>query len=147
MTYNYKFFHQLLKLSRTVVSDFNTEIIEYNLHHSQWTIIQFLKKYGPSTLVEIANYLSVEKSSVTRAVDRLKKSEFIEEVSGKDKRERRIKLSDLGEKAYVLSYKTVVEFENNAMKDISKEELETTFQLLLKIMNNINNEHGGIKDA
>ncbi|MBU3188267.1 MarR family transcriptional regulator [Clostridium bowmanii] len=94
MTCTYEFLHQLLKLSRTVVSDLNTEIIQYNLHHSQWRIIRFLEINGPSTLVEIANYLSVEKSSVTRAVDRLKKSEFIEEMSGKDKRERRIKLSD-----------------------------------------------------
>ena len=111
--------------------------------HSQWGVIRFLKEFGPSTLVDIANYLSVEKSSVTRTVDRLKKSEFIEEVSGKDKRERRIKLSDLGEQAYALVYEFAVEFENNGMKDISNEELEMTYQVLLKIMNNITNEPGG----
>ncbi|MBU3155841.1 MarR family transcriptional regulator [Clostridium estertheticum] len=143
MKYYYEFFHQLLKLSRTVVSNFNKESIIHNLHHSQWRIMRFLKEVGPSTLVEIANYLSVEKSSVTRGVYRLKKCEFIEEVSGKDKRERRIKLSDLGEEAYVLGYEIAVEFEENAMKGISKEELETTFKVLLKIKNNINNEPGG----
>ena len=75
----------------------------------------------------------------------MKKSEFIEEVSGKDKRERRIKLSDLGVQAYALVYECVIEFEDNAMKDISNEELETTCQVLLKIMNNITNEYGGNK--
>ncbi|AWK51681.1 MarR family transcriptional regulator [Clostridium beijerinckii] len=139
----YEFFHQNLKLSRTLVSNLNKGLIIHNLHHSQWGVIRFLKEFGPSTLVDIANYMSVEKSSVTRAVDRLKKSEFIEEVSGKDKRERRIKLSDLGEQAYTSVYEFAVEFDNNAMKDISNEELETTYKVLLKIMNNITNEHGG----
>ncbi|MBZ9626299.1 MarR family transcriptional regulator [Clostridium sp. FP2] len=145
MTYYYEIFHRLLKLSRTLVSNFNKEIIVHNLHHSQWRIIRFLKEFGPSTLVDIADYLSVEKSSVTRTVDRLKKSKFIQAVPGKDKRERRIKLSDLGEEAYVLGYEIAVKFEDNAMKGISKEDLETTFQVLLKIMNNINNEPGGKK--
>ena len=93
--------------------------------------------------MEIATYLSVEKSSVTRAVYRLSKSEFIKEVSGKDKRERRIKLSDLGEEAYVLGYAIAVKFDCHAMRGISKEELETTFQVLLKIKDNIKNEPGG----
>lgn len=142
----YEFIHEILKLSRVFVSNLNKDLITHNLHSSQWRVMRSLKELGPSTLVDIANYLSVEKSSVTRSVERLKKSEFIEEVPGKDKREKRIKLSDLGEKNYDIVYEIVTKFENNSVKGISNDELETTYQVILKIMNNITNEYEGDKN-
>lgn len=146
MENHYEFIHQILKLSRTIVSNLNKELIIHNIHSSQWRVIRCLKELGPSTLVDIANYLSVEKSSVTRSVERLKKSEFIQEVPGKDKRKRRIKLSDLGEKNYDIVYGIATKFEDNAVNGISNDELETTYQVILKIMNNITNEPEGDKN-
>lgn len=138
------FFHQLLQLSRAVVNNLNKKMADYDLNHSQMIVIYYLKDVGTSTLVDIASYLHVEKSSVTRTVHRLEKSGFIEQVPGKDKRERKIKLSDWGEEIYAISSKITKQFDRSAMNGVSDEELEATFQVLHKIMNNVN-ESGGKK--
>ncbi len=67
--------HQIFQLSRAMTSHLNKEMAEYNLTHAQFVIIQYLiKNTGSSSLVDIARYLNVEKSSVTRTVNRLKKA-------------------------------------------------------------------------
>ena len=105
------FFHHNLQFSRTFTKKLNEQLAKVDLFHSQWMIIYYLKQYGSSTLVEISNYLDVEKPTVTRTVNRLEERKLIEQIPGKDKRERRIQLTDLGEKTYLKARKAVEEFE------------------------------------
>jgi len=131
--------HQIFQLSRTMTSQLNKEMAEYNLTHAQFVIIQYLiKNPGSSSLVDIARYLNVEKSSVTRIVSRLEKSDYIEQMPSTDHREKRIKLDDSRKNVIPLVNRIEEQFESKAFKGISNEELDTTFQTLLKIMQNIN---------
>lgn len=83
--------------------------------------------------------MNVEKSSITRTVDRLEKSTLIMTVPSKDKREKKIKLTDLGEEVYADCRQIVDEFECNIMRNISEEEKEVAYQTMLKISANLNN--------
>ena len=143
----HQFFHQNLQLSRILVNKLNEQIDAYNLHHSQWMIVYYLKNFGASTLVGIASYMNVEKSAVTRTVDRLEKSNLIKRVPVIDKRERRIQLTDLGEEVYITCRQIVDKFECDIMKGISEEEQESVIKTLLKIRANLKNygeiTHGG----
>ena len=133
-----KFIHQVFQLSRTMVNNLDKRMAEYNLNHSQLVIFQYLiKRVDSSSLVDIAHYLNVEKSSVTRTVNRLENRGFIEQVPSKDKRERRIKLTDSGKEVYAYIHRIEEKFENNALQGISNEALEAAFQTLLRIYNNI----------
>lgn len=144
---NYQqFFHQNLQMSRAFINKLNDQIASYNIFHSQWMIVYYLKKFGSSTHVEIAHYMNVEKSSVTRTVDRLEKSALIETVHGKDKREKRIQLTDLGEKVYVECRQIIDEFESNIMTGISEEEQKVVFQTLHKISANLKNVGEIVRD-
>ena len=64
-----------------------------------------------ATLVEISNYFDVEKPTITRTVNRLEELGLIEQIPGKDKRERRIQLTDAGVQKYIEGQKIVDEFE------------------------------------
>jgi MarR family transcriptional regulator for hemolysin len=131
--------HQIFQLSRAMTSHLNKELAEYNLTHAQFVIIQYLiRNTGSSSLVDIARYLNVEKSSVTRTVNRLEKSDYLEQVPSTDNREKRIKLDDSRKEVIHIVDQIEEQFERNAFKGISSEELDTTFQTLFKIMKNIN---------
>lgn len=131
--------HQIFQLSRTMTSHLNKEMAEYHLTHAQFVILQYLiKNTGSSSLVDIARYLNVEKSSVTRTVNRLEKSDYIEQMPSTDHREKRIKLDDSRKKVIPIVNRIEEQFESKAFKGISNEELDTTFQTLFKIMQNIN---------
>ena len=82
--------------------------------------------------------MNVEKSSVTRIVNRLEKSDYIEQVPSTDHREKRIKLDDSRKEVIPFVDQIEEQFESKAFKEISNEELDTTFQTLFKIMHNIN---------
>lgn len=138
MTNYHEFFHQSLQLSRCFVKKLNDAIRGYNLNHSQLIIIYYLKGFGSSTLVDMASNLNLEKSSVTRTVNRLEKSGLIRQVPAKDKRERRILLSDSGEDAHAICLGISNNFLDSAMDGLPKEELAVTMKILLKIKHNIN---------
>ncbi len=58
-------------------------------------------------------------------------------MPSKDHREKRIKLDDSRKEVIHMVDQIEEQFERNAFKGISVEELDTTFQTLFKIMKNI----------
>ncbi|MFB7637430.1 MarR family winged helix-turn-helix transcriptional regulator [Peribacillus butanolivorans] len=131
MSFHNGFFHQNLQFSRSFTKKLNEQLAKVNLFHSQWLIIYYLNEYGCSTLVEISNYLDVEKPTVTRTVNRLEERKLIEQIPGKDKRERRIQLTESGERTYQEAKKVVEEFELQLMSGLAEEDRETTLRTLL----------------
>ena len=135
------FVHQFFQVSRAMTNNLDQRMAEYNLTHAQLAIIEYLvKKDDSSSLVDIAKYLNVEKSTITRAVNRLEKNNFIRQVPSNDNRERRIALSDFSNEIQSKVQQTKEAFESKAFKNISNEELDVTFQTLLKIFNNLNGD-------
>ena len=101
--YHY-FFHQYLQTARLFTKRLNDQLAQHNLFHSQWAIVYYLKLNGPSTLVDISNYLNVEKPTITRTVTRLGERGLIEQVLSQNKREKRIQLSNAEKKYITLAY-------------------------------------------
>ena len=116
------FFHHNLQFSRTFTKKLNEQLAKVDLFHSQWMILFYLKQYGSSTMVEISNYLDVEKPTVTRTVNRLEERKFVERIRGNDKRERRIQLTDLGEETYLKAREAVEEFELHLMEGLPEDD-------------------------
>ncbi|MEJ9229643.1 MarR family transcriptional regulator [Peribacillus butanolivorans] len=131
MSFHNGFFHHNLQFSRSFTKKLNEQLAKVDLFHSQWLIVYYLNQYGCSTLVEISNYLDVEKPTVTRTVNRLEERKLIEQIPGKDKRERRIQLTESGERTYQEAKKVVEEFELQLMSGLVEEDRETTLRTLL----------------
>ena len=135
------FVHQFFQVSRAMTNTLDQRMAEYKLTHAQLAIIEYLvKKDDSSSLVDIAKYLNVEKSTITRTVNRLEKNNFIRQVPSNDNRERRIALSDFSNEVQSKVQQTKEAFESKAFKNISNEELDVAFQTLLKIFNNLNGD-------
>jgi MarR family transcriptional regulator, transcriptional regulator for hemolysin len=131
LSFHNGFFHHNLQFSRSFTKKLNEQLAKVDLFHSQWLIVYYLNQYGCSTLVEISNYLDVEKPTVTRTVNRLEERKLIEQIPGKDKRERRIQLTESGERTYQEAKKVVEEFELQLMSGLAEEDRETTLRTLL----------------
>ncbi|MGG1399730.1 winged helix DNA-binding protein [Bacillus salipaludis] len=138
------FFQQYLRVYRPLISKLNVTLGEFELSYSLWQVIWYINKNQQSTLVDISNYYNVEKPTVTRAVKRLEEKLIIKVIPGKDKREKVIELTDLGEDLYQIIRQKITELEYSVMNGISKEEQNAAFQLLPKLRKNILKE--GRKD-
>lgn len=141
MSHRKELVHHFFQVARTMTNNLNQRMAEFKLTHAQLAIIEFLlKKENSSSLVDIAKYLNVEKSTVTRAVNQLIKNNYVLQVPSNDSRERRIILSDTSYDIQSTVQQTKDDFENTAFNNISDEELDVTFQTLLKILNNLNGD-------
>jgi MarR family transcriptional regulator, transcriptional regulator for hemolysin len=132
-----KFFQQLLLLYRPFENRLNMELAKHDLYRAQWSVLHYLWNYGTATLVELADYQSVEKPTVTRTISRLEELGYVEHIPGKDKREKRMQLTDLGRKVYGIVRVTIDEYEQEILKGISEEEQLEVIRIMGDIRNNI----------
>lgn len=136
-----KLIHQFFQMSRTMSLSLNHRLARFNLTHAQLSILDYLIVQSQSiSLVDIAKYLSVEKSTVTRTVRQLETAGLVQQMPSEDSREKRIVLSDQFRILEVELQETKTAFEADAFEGISSEELQRTYDTLLKIMNNFNGD-------
>ncbi|PKR85538.1 MarR family winged helix-turn-helix transcriptional regulator [Heyndrickxia camelliae] len=136
------FFQRFIRLYRPLISKLNELLSEYDLSYSLWQIIFYVKKNGPSTLVDISSYYNVEKPTITRAVQRLEEKMLVKQIPGKDRREKIIQLTETGEEIYQVCRQKITLLEESVMKGIPTEEQQLTYQTLPKIRQNIINKEG-----
>ncbi|QOS92608.1 MarR family transcriptional regulator [Brevibacillus sp. JNUCC-41] len=132
-----KFFQQFLLLYRPFENNLNIQLNKHDLHRAQWSILHFLFNYGSATLVELANYQSVEKPTITRTITRLEELGYVEHVPSKDKREKRMRLTELGSKIYSEVRVTIDQYEQDILKGITEEEQLAAIRIMGEIRNNI----------
>jgi len=131
------FFQLYLSMYRPLITKLNELMSNYQLSYSLWQVMFYLKKNGPSTLVDISNHYQVEKPTITRRVHRLEELQMVTQIPGKDRREKIIQLTELGEELYKECREKITELEHRVMKGINKKEQEIIFQMLPKIQDNI----------
>ncbi len=131
------FFHHFLLLYRPLNNVLNKKLEEYNLFTSQWSILFYINKYENITLVEIAKHLYVERPTITRAVLKLEELQYIEQIPGNNRREKRIQLTSLGQKVYDDIRKTMDVYQHQVLTGVSEEELKNMIQLMETIRLNI----------
>ncbi|MGX9133963.1 MarR family winged helix-turn-helix transcriptional regulator [Rummeliibacillus sp. JY-2-4R] len=131
------FFHHFLLLYRPLNNALNKKLEEYNLFTSQWSILFYINKYENITLVEIAKHLYVERPTITRAVLKLEELQYIEQIAGNNRREKRIQLTSLGQKVYNDIRETMDSYQHRVLSGVSDEDLKKMIQLMASIRSNI----------
>ncbi|MEH7117283.1 MarR family transcriptional regulator [Neobacillus vireti] len=132
-----KFFHQLLMMYRPFENRLNVHLAEHQLYRAQWTILYYLAHNGTATLVELSHYMSVEKPTVTRTINRLEELGYVEHVPGKDKREKRMQLSAAGQEVYKDVRVTIDKYEQEILEGITEQEQIEAIRIMGEIRNNI----------
>lgn len=137
MTSAQKFFHQLILLYRPFEKRLNELLNEHQLHRAQWTIMYYLYNNGPATHVEISSYQNVEKPTITRSFYRLEELGYVEHVPSKDKREKQMQLTHLGQKVYNKVRISIDHFEQEILSNVTEVELDKSIRLMEEIRKNL----------
>lgn len=136
------FFQRYLSLYRSLITTLNELLSAYELSYSLWQVIYHIKTNGPSTLVDISARYNVEKPTITRRVHRLEELQMVKQIPGKDRREKVIQLTELGDKIYKECRKKITDLEHSVMEGIAKDEQKAAFHILPKIQENLFNREG-----
>jgi len=138
MTVEQEFFNQYRLMYRPFINQLNVQLEPYQLYSSQWAVLRFLKDKGPHSFVDIANFMSIEKPSVTKLVHKLVELGYVETVAGKDKREKLVHLSTYGEELVQEIKSQLNPFFEQALANVPQQDIEIATQVLARICMNIN---------
>ncbi|CAM3062320.1 Transcriptional regulator SlyA [Filibacter tadaridae] len=100
-------------------------------------MLHYLANEGSTTLVELSHYLYVEKPTTTRTINRLEELGYVEHVPSRDKREKRMQLTVLGQQVYEEVRITIDAFEKDILTGISVEEQQDMVRIMQIIRANI----------
>lgn len=97
MKFNLSLSNLLTKAAREVTRRYQREVAVYGITASQAGLVFFLNRIGPSTQVEIARILHLDKTNVNAMVRKLERAEIlIQEKDPDDSRKSRISLTGRG---------------------------------------------------
>ncbi|MBT2688455.1 MarR family transcriptional regulator [Bacillus sp. ISL-47] len=132
-----EFFHSINQFTRHFSKVLNESLVPLGLYAAQWTIIYRLKTGGPSTQKELSAYLGVEAPTMTRTLARLEKSGWVTRTAGKDKREKKISLTEAANQEYANWLQAVRTNESHVLNNITEEEINTMIKLMAKMKENM----------
>ncbi|MDT8899725.1 MarR family winged helix-turn-helix transcriptional regulator [Anaeroselena agilis] len=92
--------HQVFQLTRLISRTLNTRFQPFDLHVSEWGIIVTLTDKGPMTQRELARYLNIEPSAVSRSLVGLQRKGYVARETGEDRRERKVLLTTIARQQY-----------------------------------------------
>lgn len=85
------------RASRVLSQIYDAAMRPLGLRMTQFTILQTLSLTGPKLQGELAEFLALDSTTFTRAVQQLRRRGWVRTVKGKDRRERCVALSKNGE--------------------------------------------------
>lgn len=137
MTIEQDFFNEYRLMYRPFTNHINLQLEKYQLYSSQWALLRLLTDRGPHSLVEIANFMYIEKPSVTRLVQKLVELGYVETVAGKDKREKLVRLTEHGENIVKEIQANLKPYLEGSLAGVSEKDIEIATRVLEKIRANI----------
>lgn len=125
--------HELFQKSRFLSKELNMFLKKHKLFASQWSVIYCVDLHGEMTLTQIWKYLNVEAPTITRTVNRLEELCWLRTKEGKDRREKVVELTEFGLEQLEAVKKSVIEFEQLYLNNLSDEEQVALIRLLRKL--------------
>jgi MarR family transcriptional regulator, transcriptional regulator for hemolysin len=93
-------FHTIQQLSRKMTNRLNETLHPFGLYSAQWAVLYTLYTKDSMTQKDLTLYLSVEAPPMTRTIQRLVKQGYVQQVQGRDKREKYILLTEVALKEF-----------------------------------------------
>ncbi|MBP1888698.1 DNA-binding MarR family transcriptional regulator [Clostridium moniliforme] len=126
------------KGAKKLSDEFNKRVQQYGMTRVQWIALFYIGKSDGVSQKELSDLMNVKESSMVRLIDRMEKEDLV--IRKKQTNDRRVtsifltlKGKELREKVLPLGQ----EFQDDATKGISSEELDNFKKVLEKMIKNI----------
>ena len=123
------------EIARKTTIELNKRLKSYNLCYAQFRVINTLFKKGDLSQKDILKYIIVKPSTLSSSVKKLEKKCFVEKrLDSKDKRIKKIILTENGRKIYKDVWEEILNFEKETTEHIPKDERK----MILKYLKDMN---------
>ncbi len=134
----YHFGHRINILGRMLAKKLHGKISSTGITNSQWTVIARFLHHKELTQTEICEQLSIEAPAISKTICNMEASGWvIRVIDDKDKREKRVALTDKA-RAYLPTWlQSINDTEAQALKGITKEDFAIFNRVLEQMLKNL----------
>lgn len=127
----------LNKFGQEVALSFLAKLAEENITAPQWCILISLYNEDAASVVELAQFIGIDKGSISRVVEQLKKLNLISISAGSDRRCKTLSLTEQGEKVAVRLAQQADLNDNEFFSVLSAAEKKQLQTILKKLLNHV----------
>ncbi|HEY3949182.1 MarR family transcriptional regulator [Phenylobacterium sp.] len=125
------FFYLVFQTARQRDLQFDRILKPAGLTVALWRSLAIIRRLDGCTMSQLARYSTVERTTLSRAVDQLVMRGFIQRsVPGHDRRQVILALTDLGEETYIRAVAILKEFNAGLLADVEHERLRDVTRVL-----------------
>lgn len=139
---HHELFHTVNQLSRELMKSYNEILKPFGLYSAQWTVLYVLKTKGTLTPSELCEYLAIEAPPMTRTIQKLTAIGLVEQVTGEDRRSKKISLSKKALSQYPTWEKAVVEMNHALLNKLTTSKQIEMQQNLLDLVQMLKQQEG-----
>ena len=109
-----------------------------NITPEQYLVLDILWENEPLSQQNIADIIQKDKNSVTKIIDSLEKKNLVNRVVDKtDRRINKIELTKEGTDLEKVTTEVAINFMNDVVKGVDKQELDNFVKVMLQLKNNL----------
>ncbi|MCD8821556.1 winged helix DNA-binding protein [Staphylococcus gallinarum] len=133
-------FNQLTGVYRPYIKLFQPVFDDFELFPAQWLVLKDISQNAPTTLVQISKRRAIEKPTTRKILKALSEKSLLIIEQGKDKREKKLSLSDDGRLLFTQMSERIEGIQDEIIKEagISADQLAETYHTIRLIHEQIN---------
>lgn len=133
-------------ISRALDSISNIEFKEFDLTKGQYLYVVRICENPGIIQAQLLELIKVDKSTATRALQKLEKNGFIEKkIDSSNKKNKKLFPTEKAQAVYPYIKRENAHSDQVALNGFSKEEAEHTFELLQRIRKNVEKDWDSVK--
>lgn len=126
------------RASKKITDEFNRRLKDSGITRVKWIALFYIGEVEGISQKELSQKMNVNESSIVRLLDRMEKEELTFRVrDSQDRRITKISLTDKGKELREELMPLGQQFQDEATKEISQEELDTFKYVLEKMIKNL----------
>lgn len=129
--------HALRRADRVVSQLYNDRMAHLGIRITQFGVLRALHFKGKATASELRNVLTMEQTTISRALKPLIRDGYIQVSEGANKREKALSLTQVGKKLYQQALEPWNEVQKKLRKDLSDGDDDLILELSQKIVSKI----------
>lgn len=111
---------------------------DLDLSTPKWRILSTLNRVGRSSMGDVAEFCAIDRTTLTRTMDQLVASGYVERHStAEDRRRTLLDLTEAGRGVYQIAADAVVQFDAKALRGVSAADAAVLQRVLRQVVGNV----------
>lgn len=120
---------------------------DLDLSLPKWRILSTLNRVGRSSMGDVAEFCAIDRTTLTRTMDQLVASGYVERLStAEDRRRTLLDLTDEGRSVYQIAMDAVIEFDARALGGVSEDDVAVLERVLRQVVGNVIGEDASARN-